>query len=382
LSVETTVTRPLRVAYVIDKLARHGAQKILVHLTRRLAAKPYQQRVYSLNNIVHPDHQYALQQAGVQVRSFSKCQILSGLGILRLYADWLRWRPDLVFTMLFYSDVIGRVTAKLSGVPIIVSSIRARNSYQYRLQFYLDRLTAPWADRVVFNTQDVIPYAIQHEGIHATQIVYIPNGVERLTPTTDSAQLHAMLNVPVPTPLIAAVGRLHPEKGFADLLHAFATLRQQGTDGVLVFAGDGKLRRSLQTLAEHLNIQAHIRFLGERTDVLEILSGVDVYVQTSLYEGMSNALMEAMALGKPVIATAVGGTLELITDGQTGWFIAPENPAQLADKLGYVLNHPDLAWQVGQAAAIRMTQEFSIEKMVDAYDQLFRDLIAEKLGSD
>lgn len=371
--------RPIRLAYVIDSLALHGVQKALVQLVRSFSQRAYHQRVYSLNDVVHPHNKNALLQCGSEVKVIGKRQLLTMTGLIRIVYDWILWKPDIVFTMLFYSDVIGRTIAKITSVPVIISSIRARNIYKNRVHFYLDKLTAQWVDKIVFNSKRVIPFSMQYEGIREEQIVYIPNGVTITNNRINQDKKCEKLCISKNTLIIGSVGRLALQKGYAYLLQAFQIIQRQIPNSILLIIGRGPLLGMLKALSTELHISDKVRFLGERTDIDELLVCMDVYVQPSLFEGMPNALMEAMANGKAVVATQVDGMTELIEDGKTGWFVESEQADMLAEKICYILKHPKIAANVGAAAAERMTKEFSVEKMATAYDTLFRGLISEKL---
>jgi len=371
--------RPIRIAYVIDSLALRGTQRALIHLVQGLSQRNYQQKIYSLNNVVNSDNKKALLECGADVKVIGKLQLLTSIGLIRIVCDWLIWKPDIVFTMLFYSDVIGRIIAKITSVPIIISSIRAKNIYKNELQLYLDRLTARWADKVVFNSKKSIPFAIQHEGIREEQAVYIPNGVKIPSNDINQWKKREKLCISNDTLLIGSVGRLDPQKGYTYLLKAFQIVQKQFHNCLLLIIGRGSLLEILKALSTDLHVSDKVRFLGECPDIDELLSCMNVYVQSSLFEGMPNAVMEAMAAGKPVVATAVDGMCELINDSETGWLVEPEKPEMLAGKICHVLQHPEFAANVGSAAAKRMTQEFSLEKMTTSYDTLFRELLAEKL---
>ena len=123
-----------------------------------------------------------------------------------------------------------------------------------------------------------------------------------------------------------------------------------------------------------------IEFLGHRADIPEQLAMLDIYVQPSEYEGMPNAVMEAMASGLPVIATNVGGTPEVVIDNQTGFLIPPKVPGAIAEKIMYIIEHPNLAQQIGLNARAYIEKHFSIEVMIRKTDELFETVIAEKLG--
>jgi len=372
---------PIRIVYLIDNLAKGGAQTALIYLVRYLSKRNYKQRIYSLNNDVHPDNRKALIECGAEVKVIGKMQLIVAIGLIRLFYDWIGWKPTIVFTMLFYSDVIGRLIAKFIQCPIIISSIRAKNIYKNELHFYFDRFTAQWADKVVFNSRQVVPFAIEHEGIKENQVVYIPNGVN----TTDNySKLNRFekckeLGISKDTLIIGSIGRLNSQKGFFYLLQSIQIIQKQFHKYLVLIIGAGHLLEELKSLAKELNISDKVMFLGERSDIFELLSCMDVYTQPSLFEGMPNVVMEAMAVGKPVVATSVDGILELIEEGKTGWLVEPKNSKMLADKINYVLNHPELAEKVGVAGAKHIAINFSLEKMGHSYDRLFRGLIAEKL---
>ncbi len=364
----------IRIAYVIDKLALHGTQKFLLSLTRGLAPRRCEQRVYCLKNEAHPANLAAFRQAGIDV-------IIVGAtlrGVWRMIADWRAWQPDIVFTLLFYSDQVGRVAAKLAAAPVTISSIRAQNIYKHRLHFLCDRLTARLAQRIVFNAKSAIPFALKHEGVRERQIVYIPNGVNPPAQRFDKTTCRLRLDIPPTAQVVASIGRLTPQKGFDDLLRAFRQVVAQFPDAVLLIIGQGTQLAALQTLAVELGIGGRVRFLGERTDVDMLLACADVYAQASLFEGMPNALMEAMAAGKPAIATAVDGVCDVVEHGVTGWLTPPGNAETLAEYICEALRDPDSTAQIGLNAAQRMAETFSVERMVTAYEQLFRSLICVK----
>jgi glycosyltransferase involved in cell wall biosynthesis len=371
--------RPIRIVYVIDKLVRYGgAQKVLLQLVQRLTQQDYHQRIYCMNDILYPEIKQVLLTTGSEVRVIGKRQLLTLIGLWRMIMEWNRWKPDIVFTMLFYSDVIGRVIGKITSVPVIISSIRAKNLDKRKWQFWCDRLTAGWADKVVFNSKETIPFAMKYEGIRPEQVVYIPNGVSIHVPHCYPEQKRAEFGIPPEAIIIGSIGRLCPQKGYYTLLKAFQMVQCQFSDCYLLIVGRGTLRDQLHRYAGELGIAEHIRFLGERTDIGALLDCMDLYVQSSVFEGMPNAVMEAMAAGKPVVATAVDGTVELIEDGRTGWLVAPEQPERLAETLKYVLQHAELAQHVAAAAATHMADHFAVEKMVAAYDALFREVLIRK----
>jgi glycosyltransferase involved in cell wall biosynthesis len=370
--------RTLRVGFIIDSLRRHGTQRALLYLVCGLQERVYEQRVFCLNDAVDLDVQTRLASCGACVRVIGKKQLMAAHGVIALYQELRRWQPHIVQTFLPFGDVIGRTVAHVAGVPVIVSSIRARNIDKRRWQFLLDRITLRWVDRVVFNSQRVIPYSVEHEGVRADQVVCIPNCVRivRQARPSPRAEARSRLDIPVDAFVIGTVGRLYPQKGHHYLLLAFRDVLSVMPCALLLVIGDGPLRSQLESEMLQLGISEHTRFLGERADVPDLLDILDLYVQPSIFEGMPNAVMEAMAVGKPVLATNVDGTQELITHGETGWLVESCNPEALAEQIIYALQNRDECARVGAAGARRMDCDFSVQSMVTAYDGLYRGLLA------
>jgi glycosyltransferase involved in cell wall biosynthesis len=357
----------------------------LTHLASGLANYGYRQRVYCLNNLADPGIVRSLRSSGAEVRVLSKAQFVALIGLVRLFLEFRSWRPSVVQTFLTYGDMIGRTIARLANVPVVVSSIRARNLDKRWWQFLSDRITIRWVDRVVFNSRQVIPFALANEGVGPEQVVYIPNGVHvgdlrdepNATPRTRSG-----LSLPPTARVVGTVGRLDPQKGHRFLLAAFSRVLSNAPDAVLLVIGDGPLRGKLQAEAKELGLSDRVRFLGQRGDVPALLSCMDVYVQASLWEGMPNAVMEAMAAARPVVATAVDGAKELITDGETGWLVEPSDATAMAERIAHALEDVKEAESVGAAAARRMARDFTVQQMVLAYDKLYRELLAAKTHRD
>ena len=182
-------------------------------------------------------------------------------------------------------------------------------------------------DRIVVNAELLRP-----TGRACQRTDVIPSGVDtdRFRPSADRIAAKARLGVDVGRPLIGTVGRLEPRKGTATLIAALATLRAGGRDASLVVVGDGPLRSELVATAARLGLASHVQMLGDRADIEEILAAVDVFVLPSRTEGMSNALLEAMAMALPVVATAVGGTPEVIAEGRSGLLVPSDDPSAMA----------------------------------------------------
>lgn len=370
--------QPIRITYLIDNLLRAGTQTALSYLVEGLAARGYRQRVFCLNSRFDPAFVQTLESYGVDVVVLGKNAFITGAAFWSVFRA-LR-RSEVVQTFLPFSDLLGRFLGRLASVPVIVTSIRARNIDKKTWQLMLDRLTMRWAHRVVFNAANVVDFSLANEGVRSEQVVVIPNGV-RLRESSVAGREALPDEIPPEARVMGMVGRLRAQKGVDVLLEAFRRLESDPVH--LVIVGDGELRDALEMQAKEMQIAPRVHFLGMRSDLPEIYTGLDLYVHTAIFEGMPNAVMEAMASGLPVVATAADGTRELIRDGETGWLVPVGDAGAMADAIDQALGDPGRRAQLGAAAAAFMKTQFSVEKMVDSFARLYEtQLTGVKNGSD
>lgn len=207
--------------------------------------------------------------------------------------------------------------------------------------------------------------------------VAIHNGIDVARFSAGAALTRSEVGVLADGPIIGTVCRLdEPVKGLRHLLHAFALLLQDPKlEGCqLLVVGDGPARAMLETLAMTLRISKHVVFTGMRRDVQKILPLMDLFVLPSQYEGFGIAIVEAMATGRPIVATAVGGIPEIVLHGETGFLVAPGDLVGLVEAMSQVLHHPECAARFGSAGLERARKQFSIEKAVKQHEVLYETL--------
>jgi len=208
-------------------------------------------------------------------------------------------------------------------------------------------------------------------GVPRDRITVIPNGVDAVRfgrMTGDRARL----GVNGARTVVGSVGCLAARKDYATLLDALALLAARGHEFSAVLVGDGPEREALEQRARSLGLEPRVKFLGERSDVDRLLPAMDIFVLSSREEGIPNALLEAMAAGRPSVATAVGGTCEVMTDGETGWLVPARAPESLANALADAIDHPDEARRRGEAARRAAVERMSIEAMVRRHEEFYR----------
>lgn len=237
------------------------------------------------------------------------------------------------------------------------------------------------ADAFVALNRDMAAELADHQ-YPAERIVQIRNGVPVGKEARDPAVRRATrdrLGLPE-GPILLFVGRLNPHKGPGRLLRILPRLVARHPTLTLVFLGDGPQRRELVRLAAELEVAAHVRWLGERPDSEEFYRAADIFALPSEGEGMSNALLEAMAAGLPCVATRVTGNVEVVTDRETGLLVALEDPNELAWAIGCLLEDDALRARIGRAAWAHIQEAYSVERMVAAYRDLYGRLLRGRTG--
>ncbi|WP_146391932.1 glycosyltransferase family 4 protein [Allorhodopirellula solitaria] len=371
------MARSLKIALVIPTMDRGGAEKQVVLLATGLARRGHDVRVALLTR--DGPRSEPLRQAGVEVELIGK-RFKGDLTALVRLRNWFdRWRPDVVHTWLFAANSFGRVAAYRAGVPVVIASERCVDPWKSEWQFWIDRRLQGWTDAITTNSDGVRDFYADH-GISPDRFVVIPNGVEPGAAKTASLPLSRdavlrRLEVGEDRKLILAVGRLWPQKRIRDLIWAgelVGTLRQ---DTTLVIVGDGPQRDEMLRHRDAVSRLDHVRFAGNRDDVSELLPHADAFWIASEYEGQSNAVIEAMQAGVPVVASDIPGNRDLVRDGETGYLFELGNAAQLVERTQEILEDPELASQLGSAARSRIASEFTIDAMVDAHVELYQRLL-------
>lgn len=325
---------------------------------------------------------------GVPISEY-KTGSLYSLGSMRArlrFAGYLRKHSiDIVHSYGFYSNVFAIPAARLSRVPVVIASIRDCGETLTPMQKRVQRMFCQTADCILANAEGVRSWLIS-EGYPAAKIEVIRNGIA-LAPAAEVSPVGGLreeLGLPADTPLVAVLSRLNPMKGIEYFLDAAAAVSKRfPTVRFLIIGGgsyraDGSYRTQIEKYAADLGLGGRAIFTGFRTDVPEILRQIDISVLPSLSEGLSNSLLESMAAGVPSIATRVGGTPEAMEDGVSGLLVPPRNSATLAGAMALLLERPDLARRLGEAGRRRVTQMFSIEKMVQQTESLYCKLLSAK----
>ena len=364
---------PVRIAFCITDLDVGGAERMFVELVTRLDRLRWEPRVYCLSG---PGALVArLQAAKIPVTCFG-AKSVRHLGVIpRLAAELKTFSPALIQCFLFHANVVGRLAAWWAGVPRVVCGIRVAER-RSRVPLWLDRMTHRFVDHNVCVSRAVAEFSIHKAGLKTTKISVIPNAVEFDRFANAVAVDRSILGLST-APLVLFVGRLDPQKAPFILLEAFVRLLERHLDWQLLFVGDGSLRTSMEAWITQRGLDHRIRIAGWRPDIPELLKAADLLTLPSLWEGMPNIVLEAMAAGLPVVVSRVEGTEELIRDGETGLLVTPGSPIELERQIETALTDPELCSRLINAAQLTVQKLFTLDRMVSAYEQLYARLIAE-----
>jgi len=298
-----------------------------------------------------------------------------------------RERFTVVHTHCAKAGLLGRVAARLTHVPVVVHTFHAFAAHRYMSRMrraayhFLERLARPLAHRYVAVSPRVAREAVERRLARPGSIVVVPSAVSiDEIPGQADPSVRFELGVPSDAPLVGTVGRFCRQKAPLDFVRMAALVSQARPDVRFVMVGDATLESApleQETRDEANRLGVDIVFTGFRADAPRIAAAFDVFVISSLYEGLGRALTEAMASGRPVVATAVNGVPDLVEPGATGLLAEPADPAGLAANVLWLLDHPEQAELMGQQGRVRVRSFFDSSTMCAHLDQLYMRLLGQ-----
>jgi len=373
------MTQPIKVMHLITDLYRGGAESIL----RDLVAYSDRDRfTHVVVTLFAGDTPLAeeIKGHGVPVIDLGMTAKWRVAGLWRLCRTIRRESPDIIHGWLYHTNVLSRVFGRLCGVPIVISahhSVSTERAHRDLVYKWTSRLD----DRAIAVCESVRRAEIERTGIPDERIVTIYNGIPAIDfPNRETARalLEEELGLSRGVRIVGTVGRLSAAKGYADFARAIEIVLRDHPDSHFVWIGGGEERENLESLTETLGIERSVHMLGDRSDVAGLLAAMDLFVLPSHWEGLSVALLEAMAAGLPAVATAVGGTPEVVVDGETGLLVPPSEPSTLANAVTGLLTDPARAKKMGEAGKLRVAADFAVKRMVGEIETLYQKLLKEK----
>ena len=295
------------------------------------------------------------------------------LGWLRKACEVVRReRIDLIHAHEFTGNTYGSLIARLVGVPF-VATVHGRNYYWEQGKRRLAYRVVSRISTMVAVSEDLKRFIARNVGVPEERIKVIYNGQEMLPSIAadEKRRLRTELGIAPADQILGLVGSLYPVKGHHHLLAAVPQVLRVYPQATFLIVGKGDLEDSLREEVTRRGLEKAVRFLGYREDVPKLLSIMDIFVLPSLSEGLSLALLEAMAAGKPVVATNVGGNPELVRDGVTGFSVPPQDPDALAGGILSLLGDEGRRKIFGENGRKRVQQHFSLQAMADNYQKLY-----------
>ncbi|MFC3549807.1 glycosyltransferase [Lysobacter cavernae] len=364
-------------------LSSGGSERFLRNLMARLPPERYRVVVVQLTDTTRAWSDTSLPDGiqHVQLRSLPIAAVygLRGWLALRSLRRLVeRGQFDIIQSQHEKSDLLNAFLPRTKGSVRISNRRDMGFNKSARLRF-LFRFLNHRFDCVVAPAQPILSGLAREEDMQARRMLWIPNGVdtERFQPQPLSARRQTRLALGLAEDAIAfgCIASLTPVKRHCDLIEAFAQVHRQCPQARLLLVGDGPLREPITAQIEALGLSEAVRLLGSLPNVEGVLPALDAAVLVSSTEGMSNAVLEAMACGLPVVATGVGGNLQLVQHGISGLLVPAHEPAALAAALQHLIDEPLMRERMGASARARILREFSLDSMVHAFDRLYHRLL-------
>ncbi len=362
-------SRPLRIVHVDAETGFSGGERQVFLLLEGLRRRGH------ASLLVCPPGSRAEHEArarALDVRPLTMRNDLDLPALLALRRLLRSARADLVHLHTARATWLGGLAARSARVPALTTRRMDRPVRRgWRTRLLYGRLV-----RGVVAISPAVAGRLRAGGVPEAALRVIPSAVDpqALAPTRSRESVRAAEGLGNEI-LFLTVAALVPRKGLDVLLRALARLVEEGLAPVLWICGSGPARSGLERLSEELGLAKRVRFLGRREDVPDLLAACDVFALPARREGLGVAALEAMAAGRPVVASRVGGLAEAVVEGGTGLLVPPDDPAALAAALGRLLREPALRRELGRAGPGRIAEGFRADQMVAAYEELYSELL-------
>ncbi len=299
-------------------------------------------------------------------------------GILK----WLRQtRPDVLHTCLFGFDFFAALPARLLKIPAVISSRRELAHWQKPRHRWMQNLGNLFVDRVVCCSNAVRKWTLVKEKIGQEKVFTLYNGVdlERFRAFENSPNsIRKEFGIPQNASVVGTVANIAVEKGYSDLIAAAGLILKEKPETWFLFVGAGPLQEEMKAKAQALPHGEQIIFTGFRSDISELFRVMGIFTLASTIEGFPNVLLEAMAMGCPVVTTSIGGIPELVTSEKDGILVDAKNPGQLAVAILRLLNDPKKAREFGEQGWKKIRESFSEKRMIDQYETFYESVLRDK----
>lgn len=371
---------------VVGSLNIGGTEQHLSVVLPLLATRGWKIKIVLLHAPKEPNLLPIFEVAGIPVLIPKKGASKISRIFFSIWNLWCEFRRDpKTMTHFFLPEayLLGMIMAFLARTKACLMMSRRSLNYYQRKNYFLKKLEWFLHRKVNFilgNSQAIVDQLQQEEKVPAQKLRLIHNGVDtqKYSPAVSREMIRQSLNIAQAEWVFIIIANLIPYKGHEDLLRAFGEIREKikGSWRLLCVGRDDGILPALKKLAENLQIHEQVQWLGTRKEVPQLLTAADVGILCSHEEGFSNAILEAMSCGLPMVVTRVGGNAEAVVEGETGFIVPAKNPSALGEALLATMDSKSK--KMGEAARVRVQQYFSIESCVAAYEKFYQSIEAEK----
>lgn len=365
------------VVHVIDRLPPDGAERLIAEVIKN----KFDGTAFRVLCLVEGGELVAeIEEAGVPVDILGKHGKIDFSLLPRLKAYFKQHKVAVVHSHLFTADAWARLAAKWAGVPCIVSTAHSVNSWKGPVHKIIDWLLALATDQVIA-CSSTVQTSLRQQRIPARKITTVANGIDLNRIEREPAADLGPYRRGGDAPLWCVVGRLNEAKGHADLIAALAVYRDEGHDFSCVFVGEGELQADIEAQIQALQLGEHIELLGWHPSAIGFIKSADALLMPSRWEGLPMTLLESMAAGTPVLATAVGGIPDVIQDGVNGLLYPAGDTAALVSALRRLQNEEGLASGLATKAMHDARSNYSAEKVAREYQAIYDKFLRPKQGA-
>ena len=371
--------QPINILHVISKLPIGGVENQLL-----LTLKNYDR--IKLNPLVcslldKGEIGKEIEDAGIEVIALNKLKHRFDRSIAKDIYKLIKTRNvKIVRTHQYHANLYGRLAAWLAKVPCIIASVHNVYTIDRKLhRRMINRFLARFTDKVVAVSEIVKKDILKYDGLREDKVMIIHNGIdtERLL-NIDGNVIRSEFNISSDVPVIGTIGRLTFQKGQKYLIEAVSKIKEKFPSIMLLIVGDGPIKDELQNYSKTLGLNKHVIFTGSRRDIPPLLAAMDIFVLPSLWEGLPNALLEAMASGKTIIATDIPPIREIINNEKIGILVPARDSKAMASSIELLLNDKTSAETFCKSAQERAFSDFNITTTVDKYTNLYKDILSNK----
>ena len=364
----------IKVLYLITGLEVGGAENMLLETLRLLDRKRFLPLVACIRGRGIVGSQIESLGVAVHYLDFSNGFDLSGYRRLR---SLLREeRPDILNSYMIHANLIGRVMGRAAGVRIVISNVEVK-LLEKRYLLFLDKLTSPLVDKYICVSRSVADHTTDVVRIPKRKVEMIWNGInmDKFSGQVDAGKVRSALGL-APGPIVGVICKLRKQKGLTYLLEAARIVKERFPSATFLIAGDGPEEAALRAEAVKLGVSDYCRFLGYRSDTVELLTAIDVYVLPSLFEGLAIGLLEAMYARKAIVCTDIEENAAVIEHEETGLLVPVKDPIRLAEGIVRLLEDSAHAAALAEAAHSLVRDHFSMESNVRQKMELYERLLS------